>query len=113
MNFMTERNTSASTPDRSASKKRKSTPSPFKIGDIVYVLGKYDYGIDEPLYLLECKIIKIEHRQFVSVRTDGGDDREWVFSRRHHNSRVFADKQSAEAALTNLKREQDAYNHNA
>lgn len=109
---MPERNTSASISDRSASKKRKSTPSPFKIGDIVYVLGKYDYGIDEPLYLLECKIVKIEHRQFVSVRTDGSDNREWVFSRRHHNSRVFTDKQSAEAALTKLKKEQNAYDYN-
>lgn len=73
---------------------RELKPYPFAIGDIVYVLGKYLPSDYEPLFLLECKISHIEHRQFVAYRTDG-ETGKWCFSKKHYNRSVFTDKEKA------------------
>lgn len=73
-------------------------PNPFKIGDIVYVLGKYTPSPELPVLLLECKISHVKNRQFVAYRTDG-ETGEWRFSRKHYNITVFTDKQAAISAV--------------
>ena len=65
--------------------------NPFKIGDIVYVIGKYMPDSNSPLKLMECKISHIKNRQFVAYRKDG-ECGEWKFSKKHFNKYVFKDK---------------------
>ena len=72
--------------------------NPFKIGDIVYILGKYVPSDENPVLLLKCKIDHIRNRQFIAYRTDGGTG-EWRFSRKHHNRTVFTSKNAALNAL--------------
>jgi len=72
----------------------------MKIGDIVYILGKYYFDQKPPL-LLEVKISHIEHRQFVAYRTDG-ESGKWCFSRKHLGKCLFLKKAEAEAALQEI-----------
>lgn len=68
----------------------------MKIGDIVYIFGKYTFDSSEKPQLLEVKISHIKHRQFVAYRTDGGHG-EWCFSKKHLGQSLFLTREDAEA----------------
>lgn len=75
-----------------------SKPKPFKIGDIVYIIGKYVPDPSAPVVLLECKIDHIKRKQFVAYSTDDRPG-EWIFSNKHYNYAVFKDKAKAIKAI--------------
>lgn len=64
----------------------------MKIGDKVYIIGKY--FLDEQTQVMEVKISHIKHRQFVAYRTDG-ESGEWRFSNKHLGKCVFLTEQEA------------------
>ena len=71
----------------------------MKIGDIVYIIGKYIPSSTEPYVLVSGKIECIKHRQFVVY-----DKGEWRFSGKHLGKCVFLTKEEAEKALSERKK---------
>lgn len=66
----------------------------MKIGDIVYIIGKYSFDPNKRTQVMEVKISHIKHRQFITYRTDGGPG-EWRFSNKHLGKCVFLTEQEA------------------
>lgn len=75
----------------------------MKVGDIVYVLGKYLPDDTLPILLLEVKISHIKRRQFVAYRTDG-EVGVWLFSNKDLGKRAFLTREEAEKALAERSR---------
>ena len=72
----------------------------MKIGDTVYIIGKYLPFSSEPYVLIYGKIECIKHRQFVVY-----DRGEWRFSRKHLGKCVFLTREEAEKALEEREKE--------
>lgn len=67
----------------------------MKIGDIVFVLGRYlPCG---KTHVVEAKIDHIEHRQFVAYNVEGYG--EWRFSKKHIGKSVFNTFDAAKKVL--------------
>lgn len=66
----------------------------MKIGDTVYIIGKYSFDPNECAKVMEVKISHISHNQFVAYRTDGISG-EWRFSNRHLGKCVFLTEKKA------------------
>lgn len=71
----------------------------MKIGDMVYIIGKYIPSSTEPYVLVSGKIECIKRRQFVVY-----DNGEWRFSRKHLGKCVFLNREEAEKALAERKK---------
>ena len=76
----------------------------MKIGDTVYIIGKYLPYTTEPYVIVSGKIECIKHRQFVVY-----DKGEWRFSRKHLGKCVFLTREEAEKELE--RRKEDAEIH--
>ena len=74
----------------------------MKIGDTVYIIGKYLPYTTEPYVIVSGKIECIKHRQFVVY-----DKGEWRFSRKHLGKCVFLTREAAEKALEDKRKEDD------
>lgn len=67
----------------------------MKVGDYVFIIGKYVPDATAPYVLVEGKITHIKHRQYVVYNNTG----RWAFSGRHIGKCVFMTREEAEKAL--------------
>lgn len=80
-------------------KKQNSYPVEVKIGDTVFIIGKYVPDPSEKPRIIEAQISHIKHRQFVAYGIDDSNLGEWSFSRKHIGKSVFYTREEAEKAL--------------
>ena len=80
-------------------KKQNSYPVEVKIGDTVYIIGKYIPDPSEKPRIVEAQISHIKHRQFVAYGIDDNNLGTWSFSQKHIGKTVFLTHDEAERAL--------------
>ena len=66
---------------------------PFKEGDTVYILGKYGYGWEYPLRVVEAKVAYYERKRWYAYGAH--DNSTWSFPACYYNYSVFTDKEKA------------------
>lgn len=66
---------------------------PLAVGDIVYILGKYEVSEYAPLHIIKAKISHIDHKCFIAYGLDV--DSTWRFLTKHYNKSVFKTEQEA------------------
>ena len=65
----------------------------FNEGDTVYILGKYGYGWEYPLCVVEAKIAYQERKRWYAYGVH--DNTTWSFPASYYNYSVFTDKEKA------------------
>ena len=76
----------------------------FNEGDTVYILGKYGYGWEYPLCVVEAKVAYYERKRWYAYGVH--DNSTWSFPTSYYNYSVFTDK---EKAIERINAENDFY----
>lgn len=74
----------------------------MKIGDTVFIIGKYVPDPSEKPRIIEAQISHIKHRQFVAYGINENNLGSWSFSKKHVGKCVFTTRELAEKALNAL-----------
>ncbi|MGM9551946.1 MAG: hypothetical protein ACI3XA_06775 [Clostridia bacterium] len=63
----------------------------MKIGDTVYLLGRFGFSFEHKVYIIKVKIVDIVHGRFYAVSESGS----WTFNRKDIGKAVFENEEDA------------------
>ena len=77
----------------------------LKVGDDVYVVGRYRYTTDHHVFLLKARIYTIKNGRYHAYEIPVSRPFEWSFNEKDIGISVFTDRETAWKAVERIKKE--------